>query len=66
LLLSQVFSLHVQVPPLLQPLVLSTRRCMELAVMPASASLQPLAPSTGDLLHIRHFDENVGPLSPLV
>ncbi len=65
--------LFAKVPPLLQPLVLSTRRCMELAMLSVSqpakvseaAALDQHAEHTRRL-HLRHFDENIGPLSPLV
>jgi hypothetical protein len=50
---------------------------MELAMMPvagsqaakaseAAVSGQEVEPSGANRLHLRHFDENVGPLSPLV
>jgi hypothetical protein len=69
--------LFAKVPPLMQPLVLSTRRCMELAMLSVSKSQpakvseaaaldQHAEPSDTRRLHLRHFDENIGPLSPLV
>ena len=66
---------YQMVPAPLQPLILATRRCMELAEKKNNnkkkknknkSTAGALPPSAEDVVTLRHWDTNSGPLAPLV